>query len=347
MIHQIYIYYILGLLPLIIISMFFAMTPLITPPEIQFGIRIGSADAKSRSIRYMKYEYAVLEIVGVSFTIAVLTYIFGLNLSVEFFGIFIFLAFSWILYGIFRLRVRNIKKVSEKQEESVIMNAVILDETVKVKKWVGVFPWIEILILLITASFVNPHIHYLFHPSRFLSLLLFPIILTSVMEVMAFLILRASPFQNPKSPVKSALQMSKFNRANFYLIILISLIINFNIILSPYLMSGMNGRVYVYIDLLFPSFLLLGVMIIGYRYGQTGWKLFPWAVETRSGKISRDDDNLWIFGVIYHNREDPAILVPKRFGFGYTLNFGNPLGLLLITAILIGTVLIPYALYFP
>jgi len=26
----------------------------------------------------------------------------------------------------------------------------------------------------------------------------------------------------------------------------------------------------------------------------------------------------------YSNRDDPALFVPKRFGVGYTLNFGNP-----------------------
>ena len=28
-------------------------------------------------------------------------------------------------------------------------------------------------------------------------------------------------------------------------------------------------------------------------------------------------------GIFYSNSEDPALLVPKRFGIGYTLNFGN------------------------
>jgi uncharacterized membrane protein len=35
------------------------------------------------------------------------------------------------------------------------------------------------------------------------------------------------------------------------------------------------------------------------------------------------DDN-WYGGMFYFNREDPAIVVEKRFGFGYTLNMGNP-----------------------
>jgi uncharacterized membrane protein len=35
------------------------------------------------------------------------------------------------------------------------------------------------------------------------------------------------------------------------------------------------------------------------------------------------DDNHWK-GIFYVNRDDPALWIPKRFGIGYTLNFGNP-----------------------
>jgi uncharacterized membrane protein len=29
-------------------------------------------------------------------------------------------------------------------------------------------------------------------------------------------------------------------------------------------------------------------------------------------------------GIFYSNPDDPALFVPKRYGIGYTLNFGNP-----------------------
>jgi hypothetical protein len=44
-------------------------------------------------------------------------------------------------------------------------------------------------------------------------------------------------------------------------------------------------------------------------------------VLVRTGK--RPPDNAWR-GIFYSNPDDPALLVPKRFGVGYTLNFGNP-----------------------
>jgi len=38
----------------------------------------------------------------------------------------------------------------------------------------------------------------------------------------------------------------------------------------------------------------------------------------------RDDDRFWKAGLIYVNRDDPAIVVGARFGVGWMLNFGNP-----------------------
>jgi len=35
-------------------------------------------------------------------------------------------------------------------------------------------------------------------------------------------------------------------------------------------------------------------------------------------------DKCWKWGAFFVNRDDPALFVRKRYGIGYTLNFGNP-----------------------
>lgn len=44
------------------------------------------------------------------------------------------------------------------------------------------------------------------------------------------------------------------------------------------------------------------------------------AVFVRPGE--RPPDEGWK-GIFYSNPDDPALFVPKRYGIGYTLNFGN------------------------
>ncbi|QDZ14442.1 DUF1648 domain-containing protein [Humibacter ginsenosidimutans] len=41
-----------------------------------------------------------------------------------------------------------------------------------------------------------------------------------------------------------------------------------------------------------------------------------------------DDDRYWKGGLIYVNRDDPAVFVQRRFGVGWTVNFGRPGGVL-------------------
>jgi uncharacterized membrane protein len=62
--------------------------------------------------------------------------------------------------------------------------------------------------------------------------------------------------------------------------------------------------------------------------------------ERSTGVVYRDDERYWLGGIIYNNPDDPDLIVPKRFGYGRTLNIGQPLGKLII----IGPLLLPVVL---
>ncbi len=46
--------------------------------------------------------------------------------------------------------------------------------------------------------------------------------------------------------------------------------------------------------------------------------------RTATAGSDRDDDRFWKGGLAYVNRDDPALMVNARFGFGLTPNLGNP-----------------------
>lgn len=48
-----------------------------------------------------------------------------------------------------------------------------------------------------------------------------------------------------------------------------------------------------------------------------------------------DDDSLWMAGLIYNNPDDPSLLVPKRAGIGWTINWGRPAGKAITLAMLL------------
>jgi uncharacterized membrane protein len=61
-----------------------------------------------------------------------------------------------------------------------------------------------------------------------------------------------------------------------------------------------------------------------------------------TGLTHRDDDKYWRGGLFYINREDHALLVPRRFGIGWTLNWANPRAAMLLAGVaaVIGLVII-------
>lgn len=51
--------------------------------------------------------------------------------------------------------------------------------------------------------------------------------------------------------------------------------------------------------------------------------------------VTVDDDSHWVGGFLYFNKKDPSVFVEKRFGIGYTLNFGNPISMLVGVGLLV------------
>jgi uncharacterized membrane protein len=82
-----------------------------------------------------------------------------------------------------------------------------------------------------------------------------------------------------------------------------------------------------------PVFCIGSIVYIMAHYGQGGSRL-----ETAApGAALTDgiaDNRFWKLGLFYINREDPSFLVEKRFGLGYTINFGNKWAVLVLLAFL-------------
>jgi uncharacterized membrane protein len=52
------------------------------------------------------------------------------------------------------------------------------------------------------------------------------------------------------------------------------------------------------------------------------------------GPADRDDDRFWKGGLLYLNRDDPALVVAARIGAGWTVNLANRSAWLLMVAII-------------
>ncbi|KAB3528831.1 DUF1648 domain-containing protein [Alkaliphilus serpentinus] len=84
---------------------------------------------------------------------------------------------------------------------------------------------------------------------------------------------------------------------------------------------------------------ILTLIILAISTGQSGSKITVSTNEERDEKlVNRDDDQFWKLGIFYFNPQDPSLWIEKRFGIGWTVNFGNPIGVILgiITIIVLG-----------
>ena len=78
-----------------------------------------------------------------------------------------------------------------------------------------------------------------------------------------------------------------------------------------------------------PVLLLMGglliaiVLVLFWHPQRSRTKTSTSADLQRTDAFFRDDDRYWYGGVFYNNPDDRALFVPKRYGLGWTLNFGH------------------------
>lgn len=92
-----------------------------------------------------------------------------------------------------------------------------------------------------------------------------------------------------------------------------------------------NAIIMLTFPLGFLFLILIATAVYAFKVGQSGSKInVLMDDETIPGVTDVDDDQYWKAGVFYVNKNDPSIFVEKRFGIGWTVNFGHPIGYLVL-----------------
>ncbi|NMO56222.1 hypothetical protein HH310_34225 [Actinoplanes sp. TBRC 11911] len=157
----------------------------------------------------------------------------------------------------------------------------------------------------------------------------------------------------PSDPQRSAAQHRIFLRRVGRALLVLAAAVNVNFLLAftaiwrgdvpgPWTTTGM---------LLVPLLAVAYVLVVAVRTGQGGSRVDTATQPARAGSAARpetpgaarpvrvaehtDDDRHWRAGILYVNRDDPALMVQKRVGFGWTVNFGNPWGIVIMAGVLV------------
>jgi uncharacterized membrane protein len=84
-------------------------------------------------------------------------------------------------------------------------------------------------------------------------------------------------------------------------------------------------------------FMLIGLIRIMRKYGQGGSFREYGSAETPLTGALADNDH-WVWGLFYFNRDDSSLMVENRFGVGYTLNYAKSTAILFTVTYLVLTI---------
>ena len=155
-----------------------------------------------------------------------------------------------------------------------------------------------------------------------------------VMTAVHLAITRSKRASDPEAPATSAFCYAAFVRANTVLIVVIGLVVNLAFALLPLQFAGIIPlKAWIAAELAVVALAIGWTCWIAVTYGQNGnlaaARLLGSAnaeaidVQARPA-MSADEDARWRLGVFYAEADDPAVIVPKRFGMGWTLNWARP-----------------------
>ncbi|ATD55674.1 DUF5808 domain-containing protein [Clostridium chauvoei] len=136
--------------------------------------------------------------------------------------------------------------------------------------------------------------------------------------------------------IKEAVERKKkFKRLGSILMLVtgIQIIILFSV-LQLSIIFGFDSS---FIEIIFLLIILVTMIIFIFSFikaGQGGRNL---SSSEELDELYKDDDDKWILGCLYYNKNDPSVMIEKRVGIGWTINLGNPKGMaiLVITLLLI------------
>ncbi|NNC11309.1 DUF1648 domain-containing protein [Planctomonas sp. JC2975] len=83
------------------------------------------------------------------------------------------------------------------------------------------------------------------------------------------------------------------------------------------------------------ALILLVLVLFLVRWGRIIRSGVPKPAASKSAADAPDDDRFWKAGIFYVNPDDPSIMVPRRFGVGWTINLGHPAGIAICVALLV------------
>ncbi|AUN21305.1 hypothetical protein RSJ22_07600 [Clostridium botulinum] len=353
----------LGFCNLLLLA-FQIVTPKTTRKDIFLGVRIPEEESEKMGIKNIYRSFVLWNIIislPVIFLLSFIVYKFN-NIGLFVLFTFIYIFISFLIYLKFNNDVKKLKSNKNwfKNKKQVI--AVDTEFSSENANKSLISPWwflIPILIILITI-FMNikayPNLpnkvatHWDFNgnvngyqnKSTFLiyQMPLMELFITSIFFLCYKIIGWSKKQISAVNPEESKTRNKLFRR-------ILSIYMTFSAIAMTIFLSiinfqimkviDINDKYMMYFSLIFTLSIIIATILLGVKVGQGGSNLkLNYKNDNKNNFINKDDDDHWILGnTIYYNKEDPSLFIEKRFGIGWTINAGRPLGLIIYISLIL------------
>ncbi|MBC2248997.1 DUF1648 domain-containing protein [Listeria sp. FSL L7-0123] len=346
-----------------------AITPFVIRKSECFGVNVGERANRNAELTRLKKQY-----VGQVVLWTVFVAIIGIALIQGFHsseniqaGIFIVSMFgqlivSFIIY--YRFHQTTLQWKKEKIEAGEIStNAIIMvDTSFHRRKMVISYTWFVVPLLIFIITLAITAVFYPVAPAAFpihfdmtgavtntvtkspRVALLLPMMQLGMIGLFIFInfvIARSKQTVENENPTDSLKRNMLFRQisSKAMLIMCTIMVIDFLVIQVVMLLS-LPAEWMITATIIMVVLILFGTVLLAVKVGQGGSRLKFADQPDGVNKPIRDDDAFWKAGVIYFNRNDPALFVEKRFGIGWTINTARPVAWLSFVIIIAAIILI-------
>jgi uncharacterized membrane protein len=356
----------------VLIFAFQIIKPKLTRKEIYFGIRIPENERNNTFLKKVHSTYLILNTITFVVFTAIIIYIFlNYYASIEYtILLLLYLLCTLIIYFFTNRKISKIKQKqcwnTEKKQIVTIDTKFSKEKSTKIL----VSPWyflVSALVILFTlyigfkyydllpeivpthwdfAGEVNGYM--LKSPRIIYAMPKFQIFFLMIFFTLYKIIGWGKQQLNTSNPQQSKDKNKRFRYIwSGYMIFAVTMLsllfLYINLIIFQVVqLSGKSIIIMIFIIIIILVDVFIGLSIYT---GQGGSRLKIKDTEVAPGKmLDRNDDNHWKFGIFYINKDDPTIFIEKRFGVGWTVNFGRPQGILLAVGVVVLILLLPYIL---
>lgn len=325
--------------------------PYLSRKNLAFGVSIPSEASELKEIKAYKKDYVKMTLfLGIAMVILMIMLNVILELTIAtIVSSLLLVVYIVLVYLIYYKKYKQVKALKERKAWSKTAKDIRIVDTMLSMEKIAVTPfWFLGHIVTIVATSLILVVNYdqigqqipmqmdmAGHVTRYVDktpmATAFPVVMQWMMLivfVVIYSIIAHSPSYIDPDNIELSKKQARLHKkvwSQFTLIMGYGMVLVFATIALS-MVGWLSMATSFVITAVFIIVLLIYVVILSIRVGQSGSRMKMKGVS--GSVINREDDKFWKAGMLYYNREDPAMFVEKRVGIGFTVNFGRPLAII-------------------